>query len=129
MRQIPASRWHAEDTDKGASWANQRRQQPSPGVKMLPQLRDLPSSIPLGPVLSSRLSAALRFCYRAPHLPDDQHAALPALPRQAVLAHVPAGYPENGGFVAAYGINWMGTRLVTDLRNAMFAKLLAAPTA
>jgi hypothetical protein len=94
MRQIPASRWHAEDTDKGASWANQRRQQPSPGVKMLPQLRDLPS-IPLGPVLSSRLSAALRFCYRAPHLPDD----------------------------------WMGTRLVTDLRSAMFAKLLAAPTA
>ena len=32
-------------------------------------------------------------------------------------------------FVAAYGINWVGTRLVTDLRNAMFAKLLALPAA
>jgi len=32
-------------------------------------------------------------------------------------------------FVAAYGVNWVGTRLVTDLRNAMFAKLLALPAA
>ena len=32
-------------------------------------------------------------------------------------------------FLAAYGINWVGTRLVTDLRNAMFGKLLTLPTA
>ena len=32
-------------------------------------------------------------------------------------------------FVAAYCINWVGTRLVTDLRNTMFAKLLALPAA
>jgi len=31
------------------------------------------------------------------------------------------------GFLAAYGLNWVGTRLVTDLRNAMFARLLALP--
>ena len=30
-------------------------------------------------------------------------------------------------YVAAYALNWVGTRLVTDLRNAMFAKLLALP--
>src|SRR5688572_11595350 len=27
-------------------------------------------------------------------------------------------------FLAAYGIGWVGTRVVNDLRNAMFAKLL-----
>jgi subfamily B ATP-binding cassette protein MsbA len=32
-------------------------------------------------------------------------------------------------FVAAYCINWVGTRLVTDLRGAMFGKLLALPAA
>ena len=32
-------------------------------------------------------------------------------------------------FVAGYCINWVGTRLVTDLRNAMFRKLLALPAA
>jgi len=31
--------------------------------------------------------------------------------------------------VAAYGTNWVGTRLLRDLRNAMRAKLLAATTA
>ncbi|OGA22183.1 MAG: lipid A export permease/ATP-binding protein MsbA [Betaproteobacteria bacterium RIFCSPLOWO2_02_FULL_67_26] len=30
-------------------------------------------------------------------------------------------------FVAAYSLGWVGNRLVTDLRNAMFAKLLALP--
>jgi ATP-binding cassette, subfamily B, bacterial MsbA len=30
-------------------------------------------------------------------------------------------------FFAAYGIGWVGTRVVNDLRNAMFAKLLALP--
>ena len=30
-------------------------------------------------------------------------------------------------YLAAYALNWVGTRLVTDLRNAMFAKLLALP--
>ena len=30
-------------------------------------------------------------------------------------------------FLAAYGIGWVGTRVVNDLRNAMFAKLLALP--
>ena len=32
-------------------------------------------------------------------------------------------------FLAAYGLNWVGTRLVTDLRNAMFGKLLTLPAA
>ena len=31
-------------------------------------------------------------------------------------------------FIAAYSLGWVGNRLVTDLRNAMFAKLLALPT-
>ncbi|MGH8703098.1 MAG: ABC transporter transmembrane domain-containing protein, partial [Burkholderiales bacterium] len=30
-------------------------------------------------------------------------------------------------FLAAYGTNWVGTRLVTDLRSAMFGKLLMLP--
>jgi len=30
-------------------------------------------------------------------------------------------------FLASYGISWVGTRLVTDLRNAMFGKLLMLP--
>ena len=30
-------------------------------------------------------------------------------------------------YLAAFALNWVGTRLVTDLRNAMFAKLLALP--
>ena len=30
-------------------------------------------------------------------------------------------------FVAAYALGWVGSRLVTDLRNAMFARLLAMP--
>jgi ATP-binding cassette, subfamily B, bacterial MsbA len=30
-------------------------------------------------------------------------------------------------FVAAYALGWVGSRLVTDLRNAMFARLLALP--
>jgi subfamily B ATP-binding cassette protein MsbA len=30
-------------------------------------------------------------------------------------------------FVAAYALGWVGNRLVTDLRNAMFARLLALP--
>jgi len=30
-------------------------------------------------------------------------------------------------YVANYSLGWVGTRLVTDLRNAMFAKLLALP--
>jgi subfamily B ATP-binding cassette protein MsbA len=30
-------------------------------------------------------------------------------------------------YMGAYALNWVGTRLVTDLRNAMFAKLLALP--
>jgi len=32
-----------------------------------------------------------------------------------------------GTYLSAYCINWVGTRLVTDLRNAMFGKLLALP--
>ena len=32
-------------------------------------------------------------------------------------------------YLAAYALSWVGTRLVTDLRNAMFAKLLALPAA
>ena len=32
-------------------------------------------------------------------------------------------------YLAAYALGWVGNRLVTDLRNAMFAKLLALPTA
>jgi len=32
-------------------------------------------------------------------------------------------------FLAAYGFNWVGTRLVTDLRNALFGKLLTMPAA
>ncbi len=31
-------------------------------------------------------------------------------------------------YVAAYSLGWVGNRLVTDLRNAMFAKLLAMPS-
>ena len=34
-----------------------------------------------------------------------------------------------GTYLAAYGLSWVGTRVVTDLRNAMFAKLLALPAA
>src|SRR5690606_16079318 len=30
-------------------------------------------------------------------------------------------------FLAAYGLGWVGHRLVTDLRNAMFARLLVLP--
>src|SRR5688572_8796813 len=30
-------------------------------------------------------------------------------------------------FVAAYALGWVGSRLVTDLRNAMFARLLGLP--
>ena len=30
-------------------------------------------------------------------------------------------------YVAAYSLGWVGSRLVTDLRNAMFARLLALP--
>ncbi|HEU0290216.1 MAG TPA: lipid A export permease/ATP-binding protein MsbA [Burkholderiales bacterium] len=30
-------------------------------------------------------------------------------------------------YLAAYALNWVGTRLVTDLRNAMFGRLLALP--
>jgi len=48
------------------------------------------------------------------------------LPAAIVLRFVVRGLAT---FVAAYGINWVGKRLVSDLRNAMFAKLLAAPTA
>lgn len=32
-------------------------------------------------------------------------------------------------YVASYGINWVGNKLVMDLRQAMFDKLLALPTA
>ena len=32
-------------------------------------------------------------------------------------------------YLAAYALGWVGYRLVTDLRNAMFAKLLALPAA
>jgi subfamily B ATP-binding cassette protein MsbA len=32
-----------------------------------------------------------------------------------------------GTYLSAYGLSWVGTRVVTDLRNAMFAKLLALP--
>jgi subfamily B ATP-binding cassette protein MsbA len=32
-----------------------------------------------------------------------------------------------GSYMAAYGLSWVGTRVVTDLRNAMFVKLLALP--
>ena len=48
------------------------------------------------------------------------------LPVAIVLLFVVRGLAT---FVAAYGINWVGTRLVTDLRNAMFGKLLALPAA
>jgi subfamily B ATP-binding cassette protein MsbA len=48
------------------------------------------------------------------------------LPVVIVLLFVVRGLAT---FVAAYGINWVGTRLVTDLRSAMFAKLLALPAA
>jgi subfamily B ATP-binding cassette protein MsbA len=48
------------------------------------------------------------------------------LPAAIVLLFVVRGLAT---FVAAYGINWVGTRLVTDLRNAMFGKLLALPAA
>jgi subfamily B ATP-binding cassette protein MsbA len=48
------------------------------------------------------------------------------LPVAIILLFVVRGLAT---FVAAYGINWVGTRLVTDLRNAMFAKLLALPAA
>jgi len=48
------------------------------------------------------------------------------LPVAIVLLFVVRGLAS---FVSAYGINWVGTRLVTALRNAMFAKLLALPAA
>jgi subfamily B ATP-binding cassette protein MsbA len=48
------------------------------------------------------------------------------LPAAIVLLFLVRGLAT---FVAAYGINWVGTRLVTDLRNAMFGKLLALPAA
>jgi subfamily B ATP-binding cassette protein MsbA len=48
------------------------------------------------------------------------------LPVAIVLLFVVRGL---AAFVSAYGINWVGTRLVTALRNAMFAKLLALPAA
>ncbi|HEX9672728.1 MAG TPA: lipid A export permease/ATP-binding protein MsbA [Burkholderiales bacterium] len=48
------------------------------------------------------------------------------LPAAIVLLFVVRGL---AAFVSAYGINWVGTRLVTALRNAMFAKLLALPAA
>jgi subfamily B ATP-binding cassette protein MsbA len=48
------------------------------------------------------------------------------LPAAIVLLFVVRGLAT---FVAAYGINWVGTRLVTDLRDAMFGKLLALPAA
>jgi subfamily B ATP-binding cassette protein MsbA len=32
-----------------------------------------------------------------------------------------------GSYLSAYGLSWVGTRVVTDLRNAMFSKLLALP--
>ena len=32
-------------------------------------------------------------------------------------------------FLAAYGFSWVGTRLVTDLRNVLFGKLLTMPAA
>jgi subfamily B ATP-binding cassette protein MsbA len=32
-----------------------------------------------------------------------------------------------GSYMAAYGLSWVGTRVVTDLRNAMFSKLLGLP--
>ncbi|MDB5809600.1 MAG: lipid exporter, fused ATPase and inner rane subunit MsbA [Betaproteobacteria bacterium] len=35
----------------------------------------------------------------------------------------------GGDYMAAYSINYVGNRLVMDLREAMFAKLLALPTA
>jgi subfamily B ATP-binding cassette protein MsbA len=34
-----------------------------------------------------------------------------------------------GEYVSGYCINWVGTKVVLDLRNAMFAKLLELPTA
>jgi subfamily B ATP-binding cassette protein MsbA len=34
-----------------------------------------------------------------------------------------------GSYLSAYGLSWVGTRVVTDLRNAMFGKLLALPAA
>ncbi|MGH8648389.1 MAG: ABC transporter transmembrane domain-containing protein, partial [Burkholderiales bacterium] len=48
------------------------------------------------------------------------------LPAAIVLLFVVRGL---AAFVSAYGINWVGTRLVTALRNAMFAKLLVLPAA
>jgi subfamily B ATP-binding cassette protein MsbA len=30
-------------------------------------------------------------------------------------------------YVASYAMGWVGSRVVADLRNAMFAKLLVAP--
>lgn len=32
-------------------------------------------------------------------------------------------------FLAAYGLSWVGTRLVTDLRNTMFGRMLTLPAA
>ena len=32
-------------------------------------------------------------------------------------------------YLATYAVGWVGTRVVADLRNAMFAKLLALPAA
>jgi subfamily B ATP-binding cassette protein MsbA len=34
-----------------------------------------------------------------------------------------------GTYMSAYGLSWVGTRVVTDLRNAMFGKLLGLPAA
>jgi subfamily B ATP-binding cassette protein MsbA len=48
------------------------------------------------------------------------------LPAAIVLLFIVRGV---AAFVSAYGINWVGTRLVTALRNAMFAKLLVLPAA
>jgi len=48
------------------------------------------------------------------------------LPAAIVVLFVVRGI---SAFVAAYGVNWVGTRLVNDLRNAMFGKLLALPAA
>ncbi len=48
------------------------------------------------------------------------------LPAAIILLFIVRGLST---FVSGYGINWVGTRLVTDLRNAMFVKLLALPAA
>src|SRR5512134_1424421 len=92
------------------------------------------------PILSSRLCATLRFCYRTPHAADDQRGLTW---QSCVLAHVPAGQSRNGGMrgdrasLRGPGAGDLrrrlrqqsgGTRLVTGLRSAMLAKLLAAPT-